>query len=69
MDRFARFGDDARRRLRPSPHPDWVGPMLATLTQRHYFDEGWVFERELDDEGCLARSHRLTGRMPRGVEA
>jgi DNA ligase D-like protein (predicted ligase) len=54
MDRFARLGVDARRRLRPLPHPDWVGPMLATLTERRFSDPGWVFERKLDGERCLA---------------
>jgi bifunctional non-homologous end joining protein LigD len=51
---FARLGPDARSTLRPSPAPDWVAPMLATLTDRYFSDPAWIFERKLDGERCLA---------------
>jgi bifunctional non-homologous end joining protein LigD len=54
MDYFAQLGPDARRRLRRSAQPDWVAPMLATLTDRRFSDAGWLFERKLDGERCLA---------------
>ncbi len=54
MDRFARLGRDARRALRPAPHPEWMAPMLATLTDRRFSDPAWLFERKFDGERCLA---------------
>jgi bifunctional non-homologous end joining protein LigD len=53
-DPFARLPPGARSRLRPAPHPAWVDPMLATLTDRRFSDPGWLFERKLDGERCLA---------------
>jgi DNA ligase D-like protein (predicted ligase) len=34
--------------------PDWLDPELATLTQDRFSDPGWIFERKLDGERCLA---------------
>ena len=34
--------------------PDWLEPELATLTQERFSDSGWLFERKLDGERCLA---------------
>jgi bifunctional non-homologous end joining protein LigD len=53
-DLFARLGREARSRLRPSAPPEWVAPMLATLTDRYFSDPAWIFERKLDGERCLA---------------
>ena len=53
-DPLSRLPDEARARLKRSPHPDWMGPMLATLTDRRFSDPGWIFERKLDGERCLA---------------
>lgn len=36
------------------PLPSWVDPMLATLTKDRFSDPGWLFERKLDGERCLA---------------
>jgi bifunctional non-homologous end joining protein LigD len=39
------------------PRPDqpaWLDPELATLTQDRFSDPGWIFERKLDGERCLA---------------
>jgi bifunctional non-homologous end joining protein LigD len=57
MEWVARLGADARRRLRRAPPPDWVAPMLATLTDRRFSDPAWLFERKLDGERCLAFRH------------
>ena len=37
-----------------APMPDWVEPMLATLTDRREFDDGWLLEHKFDGERCLA---------------
>jgi DNA ligase D-like protein (predicted ligase) len=37
-----------------SDQPGWVDPELATLTQDRFSDPGWIFERKLDGERCLA---------------
>jgi bifunctional non-homologous end joining protein LigD len=34
--------------------PDWLEPELATLTRERFSDPGWLFERKLDGERCLA---------------
>src|SRR5579862_4795991 len=72
MDHFDRLGDDARSRLRPAAHPDWVQPMLATLSDARFDDEDWIFERKLDGERALAFRHgaavRLLSRSRRRLE-
>jgi bifunctional non-homologous end joining protein LigD len=42
--------------------PDWVEPMLATLTDERELGDGWVLERKLDGIRCLAfvRRGRVT---------
>jgi bifunctional non-homologous end joining protein LigD len=37
-----------------SDQPGWVDPELATLTEDRFSDPGWIFERKLDGERCLA---------------
>ena len=44
----------ARARLVATRPPAWVEPMLATLTDKRFSDPGWLFERKLDGERCLA---------------
>ena len=44
----------ARSELRLEPMPRWIDPMLATLSHSFPPSEGWVFERKLDGERCLA---------------
>ncbi|MGW8250181.1 MAG: ATP-dependent DNA ligase, partial [Anaerolineales bacterium] len=34
--------------------PSWMDPMLATLTDKRFSDENWIFERKLDGERCIA---------------
>ena len=71
-DLFARLGQDARGRLRPSPPPGWVPPMLATLTDHYFSDAAWIFERKLDGERCLAfcvgGAVRLLSRSQQGLD-
>src|SRR5439155_15378387 len=35
-------------------HPEWVPPMLATLTEERFSDPSWIFERKLDGIRLLA---------------
>src|SRR6266487_1990867 len=51
----------ARERLRPREQPEWTAPMLAVLTHQRFSDPGWIFERKLDGERCLA--FRRGGRL------
>ncbi|MGZ4338401.1 MAG: non-homologous end-joining DNA ligase [Gaiellaceae bacterium] len=45
---------EAGERLRRRSQPEWVPPMLAVLTSEPFSREGWLFERKLDGERCLA---------------
>ena len=45
---------DVLLRLPQTPQPEWVTPMLATLTEDRFSDPGWLYERKLDGERCLA---------------
>jgi bifunctional non-homologous end joining protein LigD len=38
----------------PAAPPDWVEPMLATLSDERDLDEDWLLERKLDGVRCLA---------------
>jgi bifunctional non-homologous end joining protein LigD len=53
-DPFEVLSDEARNALSQRGHPDWLDPMLATLTDDHFSDPGWIYERKLDGERCLA---------------
>ncbi len=44
----------AQDKARRSSMPDWVDPMLATLTDKRFSDPNWIFEHKLDGERCLA---------------
>jgi ATP-dependent DNA ligase len=45
--------DEVKKKLREVEQPDWMDPMLATLTDQRFSDENWIFERKLDGERCL----------------
>ncbi|MGH7558411.1 MAG: non-homologous end-joining DNA ligase, partial [Gemmatimonadota bacterium] len=72
-DPFARLSDDARGKLRKRKHPGWVEPMLATLTDEPFSDDGWIYERKLDGIRCLAFRNgdrvRLLSRNEKGQNA
>lgn len=54
------------RYIRKQSQPEWVAPMLATLTDEHFSDPNWVFECKLDGVRCLVfrqgKSARLMSR-------
>jgi bifunctional non-homologous end joining protein LigD len=54
---FGSLPADVRAKLRKSAQPDWVPPMLATLTEERFSRKGWLFEPKLDGERCLAFRH------------
>ena len=51
---LADLPEPARKALRKTSLPKWTAPMLATLTDERFSDPGWIFERKLDGERCLA---------------
>lgn len=53
-DPFAPLPEEARRKLRKRRQPDWIQPMLATLTDEPFSDAGWIYEPKLDGVRCLA---------------
>src|SRR5438093_825668 len=44
---------DVRGKLKKKRQPNWTAPMLATLTDDHFSDPDWIFERKLDGERVL----------------
>ena len=48
------LSDDERDRLEPADPPEWIAPMLATLTEKRFSDPDWIYERKLDGERLLA---------------
>lgn len=40
--------------MRRTKQPEWVQPMLATLTRDYFSDPEWVFEPKLDGIRCIA---------------
>ncbi len=61
--------------------PGWLEPELATLTRDRFSDPGWIFERKLDGERCLAfadgagvrlmtrNQHQITSTFPEIADA
>lgn len=54
---------DERALLRRRRQPDWIQPMLATLTERRFSDPDWVFERKVDGVRGLAFRRGSTVRL------
>lgn len=53
-DPLRNLSKEARAKLKRQAQPAWRSPMLATLTQKHFSDPGWVFESKLDGVRVLA---------------
>ena len=47
-------GDEPHGQAGGASLPAWLDPELATLTKDRFSDPGWIFERKLDGERCLA---------------
>ena len=46
--------EEHRRLVRKRKQPEWIQPMLATLTDTYFSDRDWIFEPKLDGVRCLA---------------
>ncbi|MGM0504152.1 MAG: non-homologous end-joining DNA ligase [Bacteroidota bacterium] len=44
---------DFKSEVKKKNQPDWISPMLATLTDKRFSDKDWIYERKLDGERCL----------------
>src|SRR6056297_568782 len=44
---------DLKSKVKKKNQPDWISPMLATLTDKRFSDKDWIYERKLDGERCL----------------
>jgi bifunctional non-homologous end joining protein LigD len=44
---------EQKEQLIERDQPDWMEPMLATLADRRFPDNDWIFERKFDGERCL----------------
>lgn len=68
-----RLDKDVREKLSKVKMPSDVNPMLATLTDNHFSDPEWLFERKLDGERCLAfhngETAHLYSRKPKSLDA
>jgi len=49
-----RLPAEERKLPRRAAQPEWLQPMLATLTHDHFSNPEWIFEPKLDGERCLA---------------
>lgn len=51
---FAGLPQGLRGKLVKVNQPPWIRPMLATLADKRFFQEGWIYEPKLDGVRCLA---------------
>lgn len=47
------LASEERDALKENEHPEWMAPMLATLTDKRFSDPAWIYERKLDGERLL----------------
>ena len=52
-DPIGKLPPEVRDLARKRTPPDWFSPMLATLVDKPFSREGWIFEPKLDGERCL----------------
>jgi DNA ligase D-like protein (predicted ligase) len=45
--------DDFKDKAEKKSMPDWLNPMLATLTHDYFDDKDWIYERKWDGERAL----------------
>lgn len=53
MDSFKNLSQEEKKLLWKSSFPDWVSPMLATLTGERFSDSKWIYECKFDGERAL----------------
>jgi DNA ligase D-like protein (predicted ligase) len=44
----------AGKDIKKAAQPEWINPMLATLTEERFSRTDWIYEPKLDGERCLA---------------
>jgi bifunctional non-homologous end joining protein LigD len=68
-----RLSEDEQRLAEKRPFPDWMEPMLATLTTDYFSDKAWVFERKFDGERCITfrngKNTRLRTRNDKALDS
>jgi len=47
------LSEEERAELDKSSSPEWLAPMLATLTDKRFSDSDWIYERKFDGERIL----------------
>jgi len=47
------LNQEERDALKRAEHPEWLAPMLATLTDKRFSNPDWIYERKLDGERLL----------------
>jgi bifunctional non-homologous end joining protein LigD len=52
-DIFDNLLPEMRAKLIKKAIPEWIEPMLATLTEQRFSREGWIYEPKLDGERCI----------------
>ncbi len=50
---LSELSDEQRERLSEMSMPEWIPPMLATLTDDSFDDPDWIYERKLDGERAI----------------
>jgi DNA ligase D-like protein (predicted ligase) len=53
-DIFTGISPEVLKKRKKSPQPDFVDPMLATLTTHYFSSAEWIYEHKFDGERCLA---------------
>ena len=51
---IGKLPQDVREHVHRRAQPVWASPMLATLVDKPFSQDGWIFEPKLDGERCLA---------------
>ena len=62
-DPIGRLPPEVRERVRKRAQPNWFSPMLATLVDKPFSREGWIFEPKLDGERCLTFNNAENPRL------
>jgi bifunctional non-homologous end joining protein LigD len=53
VDPIAKLPAGVKERARKRLQPSWIAPMLATLAEKPFSRENWIFEPKLDGVRCL----------------
>ena len=48
------LAEKEKQKFKKKKQPAHIRPMLAKLTHKRFYEKGWLYERKLDGERCLA---------------